>query len=442
MIKETSSTFIFRVLLVGLGAVNSVILARFLGPAGQGTFAVIATLITILSIIGGLGIGSANIYFLGQKRYELRILFWNSILTSAVVGVILIGIAYGLYEAIPSIFQGVGKDLVVLYALILPLLLGWAYISSFLLGFQRFTAFNIFYIVLSLFTLVNYLVFLSLSPTVRTAIIISIVLNGLGIILLAIYIVKRIDSSILRPKVNLRALSESIAFGVKGQLGNIAQFMNYRLDRLFVNWFAGPAAVGLYSVAVVLVESLWYVSNSIALVLFPKISASGDMVSNAQTTAKSCRISFFSALLMAGILVVIGPWLIPLLFGKAFADSLPALNYLLPGVVVFSLTNIIASYIIGRGFPHYNTIIALVSFVFTVVFDLLLIPRWGIIGAAIASSISYLVATITAVYYYRKIARRDSQQSGQSISVSLTDLVIINQRDWQSVRNVLRQFGI
>ena len=442
MIKETLVTFISRIILVGLGAVNSIILARFLGPAGQGTFAVVATLITILATIGGLGLGNANIYFIGQKRYEVRILFWNSILSSVVIGSLLIGIAYGFYKAIPSVFQGVSKDLVLLYALTLPLLLCWGHISSFLLGFQRFQAFNVINICIGLLTLINYLIFLSLLPTVQVVIIISIIITGVAVILPIIYLIKRVDSSILRLKFDVKVLFECIAFGIKGQLGSIIQFMNYRLDRLFVNWFMGPSAVGFYTVAVILAESLWYVSNSIAQVLFPKISACDDVVSSAQTTAKSCRISFLFALLLAIVLAFIGPWLIPFLFGAAFSSSVPALNFLLPGIVVFSLTNVIASYIIGRGYPFYNTIIALISFVAMIPLDLWLIPRWGIVGAAITSSISYIAATIAAIYLYKKIVSRDSRLSKQAINIPLTDIVVIRNRDWQSIRNIFRQFGI
>jgi O-antigen/teichoic acid export membrane protein len=442
MLKDSVFTFISRVVMVALGAINSVMLARFLGPAGQGVFVVAATLITMLSAIGGLGIGNANIYFIGQKRYETRILFWNSVLGSIVVGGFLIGIAYAVYEIIPSVFQGVSKSLILLYAISLPLLLGWGHISSFLVGFQRFQASNIINICIGLLTSAAYLIFLSSIPTVQAVIIISIIMSGLSVVLSTAYIIWKIDPAVLKPAFSIKILSESIIFGIKGHLGSVIQLMNYRLDRLFVNWFIGPSGVGFYSVAVILAESLWYLSSSIAFVLFPKISASNDVVSSAQVTAKSCRISFLFAFALSIALILIGPWLIPLIFGEAFIQSVPALNFLIPGVVVFTLTNVITSYIIGRGFPFYNTLIALVSFAVMVPLDLLLIPIWGITGAAIAGSVSYILATATALYYYKKIALHDSLSVKQEITVSLTDILIIKNRDWQSIRNIFRYFGV
>ena len=442
MLKESVITFVSRLITVMLGTANVIILARFLGPKGQGIFMVIATLVTLLVAVGSLGIGQANVYFLGLKRYNIKELFWNSIFASFIVGVLLIGIALLTYKYLNPFFKGASYDMVALYALSIPLLLGWGKMNSFLLALQRFTSFNIIIITIGSLTAVNYIIFLSISPTIKTAIIISIIMNGVGFILTIIYMIKEIGLSIFKPKGNLKALLDSLKFGIKGHAGSVIDFMNFRIDRLLINLLAGPAAVGFYAIATTVAEAIWNISRSIALVLFPKVSNSSDIVSNAQTTAKSCRISFFSSIIIGIFLLLTGKWLIPLVFGSAFIASVPALNFLLPGVIIFSLTHIIISYMVGQGYPHYNTIIALISFIFNISLNLWLIPIMGIAGAAIASSVSYTISTISSIYLYKKIVKQKSKQSNKEINISLSDIIIIKQTDWKSIRNIFKQFGI
>lgn len=442
MLKDSVFTFISRLILVGLTALNVLILARFLGPKGQGVFTVIATFVTLLASIGTLGIGQANVYFIGQKRYTLKELFWNSMLVSLIMGFLLIGIALFLYDIFPPAFKGADKELVLLYAWSIPLLLGWGNTNSLILGLLKFTAFNIISMIIGGLSAIGYIVFLSSSPDTKTAIIIAVIINVIGFILPIAYLAKEGGLGMLKPKCNITALVDCLKFGIKGHLGSVVDFMNFRTDRFLVNWFVGPAAVSFYSIAVTVGESIWHVSRSIAMVLFPKVSTSGDILSNAQTTAKSCRISFLSSFLIGIFLLVTGRWLIPLVFGAAFIESVPALNFLLPGIIIFSLTNIIASYLVGEGFPHYSTIIALISFVFNVAINLWLIPIIGIVGASIASTISYTISTLFSIYLYKKIVSRKSLEAKREINVSLSDIMLIKQNDWKSIRNIFRQFYI
>lgn len=92
-----------------------------------------------------------------------------------------------------------------------------------------------------------------------------------------------------------------------------------------------------------------------------------------------------------------GNVLLPLIYGSAFRESVPAMMWLLPGVTIFSVTNVVASYLAGIGKPHLNFATSLVGLVVTVVLDFVLIPWLGITGAALASSMSYLTTTLAII---------------------------------------------
>jgi O-antigen/teichoic acid export membrane protein len=89
-----------------------------------------------------------------------------------------------------------------------------------------------------------------------------------------------------------------------------------------------------------------------------------------------------------------------LIFGAAFRPSVTPLLWLLPGIVAFSVANVIASYFAGIGKPRLNFYVALAGLAVTVLFDLLLIPALGIAGAAIASTLSYSASTAVIIWLF------------------------------------------
>jgi len=153
----------------------------------------------------------------------------------------------------------------------------------------------------------------------------------------------------------------------------------------------------LYSLAVGIAQLLWLISGATSQVLYPNVAASADRVIAQQRTARVARLSLWLSIALAGGLAVGGNVLLPLIYGSAFRESVPAMMWLLPGVTIFSVTNVVASYLAGIGKPHLNFATSLVGLVVTVVLDFVLIPWLGITGAALASSMSYLTTTLAII---------------------------------------------
>jgi len=83
---------------------------------------------------------------------------------------------------------------------------------------------------------------------------------------------------------------------------------------------------------------------------------------------------------------------------------LPALHplwLLLPGIVTLTAAKVISSYLSGIGKPTYSTYIAAGTVALTVALDLFLIPRYGISGAAAASSIVYTCTAVASVWIFK-----------------------------------------
>jgi O-antigen/teichoic acid export membrane protein len=199
-------------------------------------------------------------------------------------------------------------------------------------------------------------------------------------------------------------LVASLRYGVKAYLASVLGLLALRLDALLVASLAtsGIGAAGVYSVAANLAELLLFIPTSIRLSLFPMVSAATPAEANRLTSA-ACRHTMLLTIILALGLGVAGRPVIHRLYGEAFTGAISPLLFLLPGVLMLCQALILYGDLIGRGKPEATAISALLSLVVTVVLDLLLIPKYGITGAALASSCAYTVDFIIAgsffVYY-------------------------------------------
>jgi O-antigen/teichoic acid export membrane protein len=204
----------------------------------------------------------------------------------------------------------------------------------------------------------------------------------------------------LRLGLDSRILRSFLNFGIRGYAANLMMFLNYRLDALIVNGLSGVVSLGYYSVATAMAETLWYGANGFALVMFPHVSSLERKEAD-RITPVVCRNTVFMTLLGAVAMFAISRQLIQFVFGSGMIPALHPLWLLLPGIVTLSAAKVISSYLGGIGKPIYSTYIAAVTVTLTVGLDVLLIPRYGISGAAAASSIVYTCTAIASVWIFK-----------------------------------------
>jgi O-antigen/teichoic acid export membrane protein len=216
-----------------------------------------------------------------------------------------------------------------------------------------------------------------------------------------------------------RLLRTLAAFGLRAQLSTVLQFLSYRLDLFILNATAGLGAAGIYSVATLLAEAVWYIPNAIGLVLAPRVAA-GVEGEDDESTAAICRATVLVSVAGALVVAALAPLLVLVLFGSAFLSAVVPLWVLLPGVVAVGLDKPIASYQLGRGRPQISLYVALLATPVTVAAYVLLIPRYGIVGAATGSTISYIATTAIEVFFLHRVS-----------PLRLRNLVIPRRSDWR-----------
>ncbi len=403
-VQETTVTLLSNVLNLLVGVGTSVVLARVLGPEGRGIYALAVLLPSLIVTFGNLGIGLATVYYVARGEFRRQEILGNNVLLS--VSVSGIGVLAGLVIIFffgETIFPGVSHDYLLLALVLVPVEFFFSYVNYVLLGAQRIKEFNYVQIVQSaLFLGFITLALLGLKAGVNGAILAGL-FTWLIVDTLVFHLARRVAGGMdLKP--NASYIKRTTTYGIQAHLSSILWFLNYRVDMFLINAFLGAAAVGLYSVAVGLVEKLWMVSYAASTVLFPRVAAESEEERRKEFTPLVARTVLWMTALAALVLTLLSRWIVLLLYSEAFLPAVSALQALLAGIVALSASRVLANDIAGRGFPGLNIYTGLVAVGTNIALNLLWIPHYGIVGAAWASTVSYTVSFLGGLFFYCRLS--------------------------------------
>ena len=185
-------------------------------------------------------------------------------------------------------------------------------------------------------------------------------------------------------------------------VANILSFLLARIDYWFIEWItANSIDLGNYIQASRLIQLFQLLPVILASTIFP--AASGglrtDMVSVIQQLS---RLIFWIYILVITIIALTGNWLFPFVFGESFAAMYKMFLILSPGLLATTLMALICAYLAAINKVRYNVWISVAGLLLIVPLDLILIPRFGITGAAFVSSAGYIISFITAFYFLKR----------------------------------------
>jgi len=381
-----------------------VVYARFLGPVGRGQISLCMMVLGCGVLVGGLG-GEIPILLWSADEKRKSSEWLPSVIVCGLAGSAL---ACGIWVAMfwwwhPGFLRGIDSGLARLVLVAIPLSTFGTYALSLLIGLNRIRERSVLVVLNQFATLGLAVLFLSVFHATAQLGMLAM-LAGLLIALVSARIFLR--GHLKFQQANRPALphvKKALNLGFRGQLGNVATYFNYRLDVFIVNYYLSTAAVGLYAVGVMVSEAIWQVPNAAAMALVPRTARQHGQ-SGAEFTCLICRQVLAMAFLAAVIVAVLSAWAIPMVFGESFLASVPVIWWILPGTVALAASKVMCADLMARGMPEYSSIFAFVTLIVTVVLDLVLIPRMGIQGAALASSAAYFLnSTMVAIVLRRKL---------------------------------------
>jgi len=185
----------------------------------------------------------------------------------------------------------------------------------------------------------------------------------------------------------------------------------FSADQIWVDSTLGSAQVGLYAVATNLTNLLLKISDATGTVLYPRLAAAGERDAHAQTSAV-CRHTLFMTVVVALGYELFGGVGIRLLFGERYAGAILPMRLMLPGIVMISLYMILTRNFTSRNRQEINIAAAATALGINVGLNWVLIPRWGISGAAISTAVSYSAAALILLVAF-------ARESGCSVAETL-----------------------
>lgn len=222
-----------------------------------------------------------------------------------------------------------------------------------------------------------------------------------------VYLRKYIDFGyLLKPHADSLPTKELLKFnGHSVMLVLLIQSL-YNVDILLLQPFAGSTVTGYYQAALKIAEFVWFIPFTIQIALLHRTSelwAEDEIEKITGLAAKITRYVVSLAVMIAIGIAVLSDEFVPLYFGKEFSRSITPLLILLPGALGFAIARPIYSISQGNGQLQPLIIATMVAAFANIVLNILFIPRFGMYGAAAATSISYGGMVVLHVVTARRI---------------------------------------
>ncbi len=400
--RNASITLATRAAIILVALVTSVIIARALGPAGRGLFSLAVVVSGMVFHATNLGVGAASGYYLGRKKTPVAELAGNLLSLSVAIGAGALAVSLAFSGLLVSRFVPSVPLWAVVVALFAVPFSGL--LNNFQMLFRARSDFRNFNIVEVLQPGSFFVLFVICAVFVPTRLfgasvavfLASTVVAGLGAVLLMRRYVQfgfRWDPAIVRG---------TLRFGIQQNAASFLDVLNFRFDMLLVNYFLDPAHVGFYAISLVIPEKLWNIPNVLSTVLHPRVANAGNENDANRDTARVSRITVLIVGTACVAILLLGRLLIRLLYQDRFLPAVTPMFILLPGILMISVAKVLTSDLVARGYPRANLWAGLVAVASNVACNVVLIPRMGIGGAALASTVSYtLYAAVIAIYFNR-----------------------------------------
>lgn len=397
MLKKIIGTTGTRILNAAFNLIILVIITNKIGSTGFGIIGLILVDISIIQLSVDLVAGSSLVYF--ASRANLGQLLFPALVFVAVVIVLyyllgLLGLTY-----FPILFNTIVPEGYFFHILALSAIGSLMWITyNLLLGQSRIRVYNIIFVLqVSTFLVVFSSIIYIVGMQDVTAYLIALYVSY-SVAAIAGYISIFSKSGKIKVKGWLAVTKKVFSYGLVSQMANLLSIGNNRMSFFFIKYFSGLPAVGIYNAGLQTTEGFKLIGQSIAVVQFSTISNVRDSEYSRILTIRLMKISVLLTLAAVIVINILPESFYTWLFSDDFIGVKPVIMALSPGVLALAANNIFSHYFSGIGQPKVNLIAKVIGFVFTVILAILLIPKFGFIGAAITASVSYIA---TVVYQYR-----------------------------------------
>ncbi len=434
---RTNSLALFGADLVSLALslVAAVVTARILLPAGKGFYSSLIFLVGLLINCFSAGLGEAAIVTSGRRGFSLP---------TAAAGTMAAQLPLSLMGSLVCLVAGsrvldatAGDRLeaVLVAAVVVGLMTTYNTVVSFLMAQERLVPYAALSVALSAVTTVT--IWVLAAPLKVTGAVLGSLLGAVVVLPAAALLVDR-SGIPLRPRRVPGYLRRALPVGAAVQFSNLLILVAGRMDLLLVYRIGDPAMAGRYSVALTIGALVGSVPIALSHASFPRLARLED------PDARSLVASVFRGGMAAaaGVAIVLSlctPIMVPIVFGSPYRDAIGPSVILLMGALPWSGQWLLARAAVACGMSRPLVTSFGLSVVAMVGLDLLLIPVWGLSGAALASAIASTLGFAVAALECRHLGWRGGDFVPRLRDVFAVAAVLRQSRGRSSGRPLLRR---
>lgn len=417
-VKLTSQTFVLRLFGMALLYGNQVLMARLMGVAGYGDYTVILTWINFIVAFCMFGFDHSaqrffSLLFVNQQWAKARgfIRFSFRIITAVAVLCMVAWFIY-LWNKQSSVhaadrYPRTYSEAFLWSMFIIPLLAVVYHASAIYRSLHRIKLSLVsVYIMLPIGISLASIIYFNLNDgSMRVDA--AILMNLLCTFFVAWFMIRRIKLD-LRPKyAGTEPVYESklwITAGLTYLAMNVLTLVIKQADILFVSHYFGHTQAGIYSAAVKISALIPFGLTIVDYVFTPRISAvfaKNDKKLLQQYISHAARIVMIITIPLSLILIASGKYLL-VIFGDDFQSSYLPLIILISGQLINAFTGMVGPLMTMTGNQRIFLLVYVVASTIDLVLNMMLVPRMGATGAAIASAVSVAVLNLIMYAIVRK----------------------------------------
>lgn len=399
IIKNILTVNVFSIINKILMFLFILIISRNLGSKALGQYTTANTILIFILILMAFGSDMLLKRTVSRNREDAPKYFLNTFVIKLFIYIIICLVFCLFRNYLPFDKTTNYLAIIFIYMSILKSML--TQISVIYQAYERFflDSFNIFMINLIILFITWYIV--NKNQGIVSVVYCIFIINVIALMINIFIINKKFFKINSRKYISKKSMKQIFIMASPFFIANVLGIIYHRIDILMLALMKGEEIVGYYSAGYKLYEALLFIPVTVGTVFFPRLVQLIRDNHIDTVIRSSSTILYYLMIIIIPICIgitIFAKEIVQLFFGNAFILTVLSLQIIIWGLLIHSFNNILGRIIYAIDQEKFFVKISLASMLVNVILNLILIPKYSLYGASIATIVSFIVSF--CLHYY------------------------------------------
>lgn len=415
VISDTLYVSAAKIAMTVLKPIRSIVLGRLLGPELYGILLIPVPYVQIFTLLSNIGFNTAVVRLIPGYRHEgrpdlARMIYRSTTLLTLILSMVwsILMLAFSGWIARDLAHRPDAVNPIRIYALIIPFIALNAFFAVAFLAMQRGRLRAALSIPYGLLNLLLPIFAVLWNENVTFVLGGFLAAEAIGAVLFAVFFHRRVLVDMAGKAASLvRGMKEVFGFGFLFFFASLGWNLINSVDRIMVKYYLPAEELAFYGMAALVITALSVISSTAGTALIPSLTAaksSGDTALFRKQVWNTSRIGLFSMIPAAAVLYVHARDIYEILL-PGYTASAPVLQILVAIGFIDILCRVSWATLVAHGSGGRAASAYITAAVINLVLNRIMIPRYGIEGAAIATLASFVALTALLQMMMGTVAR-------------------------------------